>query len=227
MKAELDTLYKRIHKAAEVAGRDPADIRLVAVSKTKPAEMIREAVAAGVTIIGESYVQEARDKYAILQDLPVSWHFIGHLQTNKVKYVIRICDLIHSVDSFKLAAEINRQAEKAGKIQQILVQVNIAEETTKSGITTEGVVDLIKGIAGLEHVRMQGLMTIPPFFDDPEKARPFFKTLRLLRDEIRQLGVPGVELDDLSMGMTGDFEAAIAEGATFIRVGTALFGERK
>lgn len=171
-------------------------------------------------------MQEARDKYNVLSGLPVSWHFIGHLQTNKVKYVISMFDLIHSVDSLKLAVEINKQAKRIDKIQDILIQVNIAGEISKSGITTRDTHALVEGIAALDHVRLQGLMTLPPFFDDPEKASPYFKALRLLRDQIQEIGIPNVSLNELSMGMTGDFEAAIAQGATLIRIGTALFGER-
>jgi hypothetical protein len=208
------------------AGRDPDSVRLVAVSKTKPVALIREAVAAGVTIIGESYVQEARDKFSALSHLPVSWHFIGHLQTNKVKYVIRMFDLIHSVDSLKLALEIDKQAEKIDKIQNILIQVNIGEELSKSGISPRNTRTLVDTIAPLAHVRVKGLMALPPFFDDPEKAAPYFKALRLLRDDLQKTGIAAVSLDELSMGMTGDFEAAIAEGATLVRIGTALFGER-
>jgi PLP dependent protein len=226
VKSKIDTLNKRIRKAALAAGRNPETVRLVGASKTKPPEVIREAIEAGVTIIGESYVQEARDKFSVLSGHPVSWHFIGHLQTNKVKYVIRIFDLIHSVDSLKLAAEINKQAGKVDKIQNILIQVNIAEEISKSGISTLGTRALVEAIAPLDHVRIKGLMTLPPFFDDPDKAAPYFKALRLLRDDIQRVGIPNVSLDELSMGMTGDFEAAIAEGATLIRIGTALFGER-
>lgn len=226
MKSKLSSLNERIRKAAIAAGRDPETVHLVGVSKTKPPEAIREAVAAGITIIGESYVQEARDKYRILSSLPVSWHFIGHLQTNKVKYIISMFDLIHSVDSLKLAVEINKQAEKIDKIQDILIQVNIAGEVSKSGTTTRDTRALIEAISQLAHVRVQGLMTLPPFFDDPDKAGPYFKALRLLRDEIREIGIPNVSLNELSMGMTGDFEAAIAQGATLIRIGTALFGER-
>jgi pyridoxal phosphate enzyme (YggS family) len=226
VKSKLYSVNERIRKAAVAAGRDPDSVRLVAVSKTKPVALIREAVAAGVTIIGESYVQEARDKFSELSNLSVSWHFIGHLQTNKVKYVIRMFDLIHSVDSLKLAIEINKQAEKIDKIQNILIQVNIGEELSKSGISPRSTRALVETIAPLLHVRVKGLMTLPPFFDDPEKAAPYFKALRLLRDDIQKTGIASVSLNELSMGMTGDFEAAIAEGATLVRIGTALFGER-
>jgi PLP dependent protein len=226
VKSALYSINERIRNAALSAGRDPSTVRLVAVGKTKPVEMIREAITAGVTIIGESYVQEAVQKMAELVDIPIFWHFIGHLQTNKVKYLIDKVDLIHSVDSLKIAVEIDRQAEKISKIQQILIQVNSGEENTKFGVTLNDTLALTKAIAPLKHVRVKGLMTLPPFFDEPEKVRPFFKALRLLRDEIREKHIPNIEMNELSMGMTGDFETAISEGATLVRIGTALFGER-
>jgi hypothetical protein len=226
VKAILSQIEARIHRAAEAAGRRPESVRLVAVSKTKPIQMIRAAIDAGVTDIGENYIQEAREKFSALGTRPVSWHFIGHLQTNKAKYAVRIFDLIHSVDSAKLAGELDRQAEKIGKIQDILIQVNISGEAGKSGIPSEAARPLIEEIAPLAHIRVRGLMTLPPYFDDPEKAQPFFRALRLLRDEIRATDIGNVALDELSMGMTGDFEAAIAEGATLVRIGTALFGSR-
>jgi hypothetical protein len=226
VKAILSQIEARIRRAAEAAGRSPDAVRLVAVSKTKPIQMIREAIDAGVTDIGENYIQEAREKFSALGTLPVSWHFIGHLQANKAKYAVRIFDLIHSVDSVKLARELDRQAEKIGKTQDILIQVNLSGEASKSGIPAEAARTVLEQIAPLSHIRVRGLMTLPPFFDDPEKARPFFRALRLLRDEIGETDASNVMLDELSMGMTGDFEAAIAEGATLVRIGTALFGSR-
>ena len=226
MKTILSEIITRIRRAALTANRDPHTVRLVAVSKTKPIEMIREAVEAGVDIIGENYIQEARDKYNALGALSVSWHFIGHLQTNKAKYAVRMFDLIHTVDSVHLAVELDKQAAKIGKIQDILIQVNIAEEQSKSGVSCAAVQPLIESIAPLSHLRIRGLMTMPPFFDAPEKARPYFKALRLLRKDLNELKIQNVILKELSMGMTGDFEAAIAEGATLVRIGTALFGRR-
>jgi pyridoxal phosphate enzyme (YggS family) len=201
-------------------------VRLVAVSKTKPAKLVREAIDAGATTFGENYIQEAREKIAALADLGVSWHFIGHLQTNKAKYAVRLFDLIHSVDSLKVAKALNKQAAKNDIRQDILVQVNISGEATKSGIETDECVKLVEAVAGLKHLCLKGLMTMPPYFDRPEKARPFFTALRELRDHIRRAAIPGVTMDELSMGMTGDFEAAIQEGSTMVRIGTALFGER-
>jgi pyridoxal phosphate enzyme (YggS family) len=188
--------------------------------------MVQEAVAAGVSIVGENYIQEARDKIGALSDAPVSWHFIGHLQRNKAKYAVRLFDLIHSVDSLKLAGELDRQAGKTSKIQKILIQVNIGEDPAKFGTTAQDTLDLIRAISRFEHLSIQGLMTMPPFFDDPVRVRPCFEALARLRDDIRAAGIPRVFMEELSMGMTGDFETAIACGATLVRIGTAIFGSR-
>ena len=221
----LSVVLRRIERAAQNCGRDPGSVRLVAVAKTQPAVSVRAAVQAGAGIIGENYIQEARDKFDALADSQARWHFIGHLQSNKAKYAVRMFDLIHSVDSVKLAVELDKQARKAGKVQNILVQVNIGNEPTKSGVEQSDVQDLMTAILVNPHICIQGLMAMPPFFDDPERARPYFSALKRLRDELQQrLGIP---LKDLSMGMTGDFEAAIEEGATLVRIGTAIFGERQ
>ena len=227
MRERLDNVKERIREAAAEAGRDPGSVRLVAVSKTHSAERVREAISAGADILGENYIQEAREKIAALAGEKVVWHFIGHLQRNKAKFAVPLFDLIHSVDSLKLAAELNKQAAKIDKCQKILVQVNISGETTKSGIDEESCLELVRRIAGLDHIRVRGLMTMPPFFDQPERARPFFAALRKLSERIRTAAIPGVEMSELSMGMTGDFPAAIAEGATLVRIGTAIFGERR
>lgn len=228
VKMNLERVRNRILKCAQACGRQPDTIGLVAVSKTKPAEMMKAAAEAGVGIFGENYIQEAREKFNTLAgtDYPVSWHFIGHLQSNKAKYAVRIFDLIHSVDSLKLANELNRHAQKNDKTQDILVQVNIAEEATKSGILKDDALKLIRDISKLPNLRIRGLMTMPPYFNQPEKVRPFFSALRDLSEQIKNESIPGVSMDELSMGMTGDFETAIEEGATLIRVGTAIFGER-
>ncbi len=218
-------VLKRISQAAEASGRDPKDVRLVAVGKTQHPENIGHAIAAGAEIIGENYIQEARDKFDTLYQLNTQWHFIGHLQRNKAKYAVRMFDLIHSVDTLKLAKELNKQAQKAGKKQQILVQVNVSGEVSKSGIEVEAAIELVHSILPMENLLLRGLMTMPPFFDAPEQARPYFTALRNLRDQMTdQLDT---DLPDLSMGMTGDFEVAIEEGATLVRIGTALFGERQ
>ncbi len=223
----LTDVIQRIASAAKKAGRDASDIRLVAVSKTVSADRLRQAILAGVGIVGENYIQEARTKFSELGDLPVQWHFIGHLQRNKAKYAVRIFELIHSVDSARIADEINHQAKRIDKIQPILVQVNLAGETTKSGIGPEAVEALIRHISALPHLSLQGLMTMPPFFNAPEKVRPYFNQLRLLRDQIREMAIDNVHMDELSMGMTGDFETAVEEGATLVRIGTAIFGARQ
>jgi pyridoxal phosphate enzyme (YggS family) len=226
LRDQLRQVKNRIDTAAGGCGRDPETIRLVAVSKTVAAEQVREAIEAGVTILGENYVQEAREKIQQLVSYPVSWHYIGHLQTNKAKYAVKLFDLIHSVDSLKLAKELDKQAKKNDKIQPILIQVNVAEQISKSGVSVEHATQLIKDIGHLPNLAVKGLMTMPPFFNAPEKVRPYFKELRQLRDQIRRESIPHVSMDELSMGMTGDFEVAIQEGATLVRIGTAIFGER-
>ena len=223
----IQNIKKRIEEAADKCGRDPSTVSLVAVSKTIPVNRVREAIEAGVTVFGENYVQEAREKFNRLATFPVSWHFIGHLQSNKAKYAVRLFDLIHSVDTLKLARELNKQAQKNAKIQNILIQVNISKESSKSGADAENVLDLIDKVRHLENLSVKGLMTMPPFFNDPEKARPYFSALRNLRDRVKIKAPSEIALDELSMGMTGDFEAAIEEGATLVRIGTAIFGERK
>jgi hypothetical protein len=227
LKQRLEQIKERIRQAAESCNRDADSVRLVTVSKTIAAEIVKEAIDAGVTILGENYVQEARDKFKALVQYPVSWHFIGHLQSNKAKYAVRLFDLIHSVDSLKLARELDKQAGKVDKIQQILVQVNISAEDTKSGISTDEAPRLIAEISQLKNLAVKGLMTMPPYFYQPEKVQPFFADLRELRDQIKGQSLPNVSLDELSMGMTGDFEVAIKEGATLVRIGTAIFGERQ
>ena len=225
-KKRLENVRDRINKAAFKCGRDPESIHLVAVSKTISANRVREAIMAGVTTLGENYVQEARNKFNVLGTFPVSWHFIGHLQSNKAKYAVRLFDLIHSVDTLKLAHELNKQSNKVNKIQDVLIQINISKEPSKSGSDIQNAANLIKDIVLLENLSVKGLMAMPPFFNNPEKARPYFTALRVLRDQIQKV-FPGVVLNELSMGMTGDFEIAIEEGATLVRIGTAIFGERR
>ena len=227
LKDNLESVMERMHAAAVRCNRRPEDVRLVVVSKTVPADRVEKAIVAGVQFLGENYVQEARDKFNALSTYPISWHFIGHLQSNKAKFAVRIFNLVHSVDSLKLARALDKQAAKVDKIQDILIQVNIAEEATKSGVQAEETLELVRHVSQLEHLCLKGLMTMPPYFFSPEKARPFFKALRELRDEIMAEKMPDVRLDELSMGMTGDFEVAIEEGATLIRVGTAIFGTRQ
>jgi pyridoxal phosphate enzyme (YggS family) len=227
MKQNLISIQQRIEHSANKCGRDPKTIRLVAVGKTQTADRVREAICAGATIIGENYIQEAREKFDQLVDLDVQWHFIGHLQSNKAKYAVRMFSLIHSVDSIKLAKELNKQAEKIGKRQNILVQVNIGDAPSKSGLAEKEAVEHIVRIAEMENLQIHGLMTMPPFFDDPERARPYFAALRRLRDSLASSAGLSPDFKELSMGMTGDFEVAIDEGATLVRIGTALFGARQ
>lgn len=227
MKTRLQSVRKRIEEAAKACGRSPESVRLVAVSKTIGTMHVREAIEAGVTILGENYIQEARTKIKDFSTCPVSWHFVGHLQSNKAKYAVRLFDLIHSVDSIKLARELNKQAKKINKIQDILIQVNIGEESAKSGALAQDTKKLLKNMRSLDNLALKGLMTMPPFFNNPEKVRPFFAALRELRDHLEQQRTANVILNELSMGMTGDFEAAIEEGATLVRIGTAIFGARK
>ncbi len=222
----INRVMNRIRNAAASCGRDPETVKMVAVTKTVEAGRIREAADAGLDCFGENYVQEAREKIEALSDADISWHFIGHLQSNKAKHTVGLFDLIHSVDSEKLARQIDKQAAKRGLVQKILVQVNVGGEEQKSGVDEEAAAELVRGIAGLENVSVQGLMTMPPFFDEPEKVRPCFRRLTQLREEIAAQNIAGTEMKELSMGMTGDFEAAIAEGATLVRIGTAIFGER-
>ncbi len=223
----IDRIRQRLKQASLSVGRDPAEVKLVAVTKTVPADKIETAMAAGIDIFGESYLQESRSKIDALADMPAAWHFIGHLQSKKAKDAVRYFDLIHSVDSLKLAAALDRHAENIGKLQDILIQVNLSGEQTKSGLAEDEVTDVIVEISRLAHVRIKGLMTLPPFFDEAaERVRPYFSALAALRDRIEALHIDNVVMHELSMGMTGDFEVAVQEGATLVRIGTAIFGER-
>ncbi len=226
IRTRLEAVKNRIAAVAVACGRDPGKVRLVAVSKTVRADLVLEGIRAGITDLGENYVQEAREKVEALKEEGVSWHFIGHLQSNKAKYVVKLFDLIHSVDSFKLAKELNKRAGALDKIQKILIQVNISGEETKSGIDTAKAMDLVQQVAPLENLSILGLMTMPPYFNAPERVRPYFKALKELQARIAGRGIPRVHMAELSMGMSGDFETAILEGATLVRVGTAIFGER-
>jgi pyridoxal phosphate enzyme (YggS family) len=223
IKENLLGVMERIEKAARKVGRDPNEIKLVAVSKTVEAARIKEAIEAGVSILGENYVQEAQKKIEEV-GRPVSWHFIGHLQSNKVKYAIRLFDMIHSLDSIPLAEELNRRAEQADRVIRVMIEVNLSREATKFGTDEEVVVNLAKRIQNLKHLFLEGLMTMPPYFDSPEMSRPYYIALRALKERMVKEGVP---MKELSMGMSNDFEIAIEEGATYVRVGTAIFGPRK
>jgi pyridoxal phosphate enzyme (YggS family) len=198
---------------------------LVAVSKTKPAAMVDEAARAGQRLFGENYVQELLEKAPQVQE-PVEWHFIGYLQSNKVRFIAGLVSMIHSVDRLSLALEIDRQWGRIEQVCDVLVQVNVSGEATKSGTTTADAINLVRGIAQLPHLRIRGLMTMPPFFDDPVGARPYFQQLQELAAQIEAQAIPGVSMVELSMGMSGDFVPAIAEGATLVRIGSAIFGSR-
>jgi len=221
----LRSVEDRIAAAARRAGREPSSVRLVTVTKTVDRDRIRQAITAGAAILGENRVQEAKEKIEAFGKA-ANWHLIGHLQTNKAKYAVKLFDLIHSVDNRELAKELDRQAGKIGKVQDVLIEVSIAGEAAKAGVGIGDTVQLVKEAAGLKHIRVLGLMTMPPFSDDPERSRPYFRKLRDLADAVRKEAIAGVSMNELSMGMSGDFEVAIEEGATLVRVGTAIFGER-
>jgi pyridoxal phosphate enzyme (YggS family) len=218
----LNRIRERIDAAATRSGRPASGVTLVAVSKTVPLEMVQEAVGAGARILGENRVQEAREKIAALPDL-AEWHLVGHLQTNKAKLAVALFERIHSLDSVRLAEEIDRHAREAGRRVRCLIEVNLGQETQKNGVSEAEVRTLLEAAARLPHLTIDGLMVIPPLLPDPEAVRPFFRRLRLLRDRLR---VEGFHLMELSMGMTHDFEVAIEEGATLVRIGTAIFGPR-
>jgi len=217
---------ERMRQAALRAGRDPAAVRLVAASKTVDTARIRAAIAAGVTILGENYLQEARDKIGQLGRHTVEWHCIGTLQRNKVRYIFDLFDMLHALDSLALAEEINRRAERLGRQMAVLLEVNVGGELTKSGFNPDVLLAEAPKLAQLKHLQVRGLMTIPPPTVHPEGARPFYRQLRELRERLVQQEIEGLEWHELSMGMTADFEVAIEEGATLVRVGTAIFGAR-
>ena len=222
----LKRVRERIARAAERAGRQARDVTLVAVSKTVPAKAIGEAVEAGVRVLGENRVQEAETKVDNVNHA-VEWHLVGHLQRNKVKSALRMFEMIHSVDSLRLATEIGKRAVQAGVSARTLVQVNTSGADSQFGAAPDEAVDLVGRISEVEGVGVEGLMTIGLFLPDPEAVRPCFVQLRELREEIAAARIPGVSMAHLSMGMTGDFEVAIEEGATMVRVGSAVFGSRQ
>ena len=223
IKENLLRVKERIERAAQKAGRDPKEIKLVAVSKTVEVARIKEAIEAGVSILGENYVQEAQKKIEAL-GRPVSWHFIGHLQSNKARYAVRLFDVIHSIDGIPLAEELNRRVEQPDRVIKVMIEVNLSKEATKFGTDEERVLNLAKRIQTLKHLSLEGLMTMPPYFDSPEMSRPYYVALRELKERMTKEGIP---MKELSMGMSNDFEIAIEEGATYVRVGTAIFGARE
>jgi len=221
----IKKIRENIAEAALRSGRNPSDIRLMGVTKTVDDDRIMEAIDCGVDIIGENYVQEGKRKIEKMGKT-VEWHMIGHLQSNKAKYAVRLFDMIHSIDRMGLAQELDKRSRNAGMKSKILIEVNVSGEETKSGVPKDKAVDLVKEIASLENLSIQGLMTMPPWFDDPEDARPCFVALRELRDRIVEEDIEGVKMVELSMGMSGDYQVAVEEGATIVRIGTSIFGER-
>lgn len=225
--ANIEHIRNRVARRCQSAGRDPSEIVLLGVSKTFPADDIAEAVRYGVRDIGENYVQELLQKRSSLNDEQIRWHFIGHLQSNKVRQIVDWIHLIHAVDTVQLATEVNHRARTANRTVDILLEVNTTGERSKFGLQPDRTVEFVKELTSLENIRICGLMTVGPFLPDPEGSRPMFRQLRVLRDEISRLHQPNVSMRHLSMGMTGDFEVAIDEGATILRIGTAIFGSRK
>jgi len=221
----LQDVEKRIVAACERVGRKREEVTLVAVSKTKPIEMLQEAYEAGSRYFGENKVQELVDKYEVMPK-DIHWQMIGHLQRNKVKYIVDKVDMIHSVDSIRLVEEIDKEAAKKGVIVNILLEVNMAKEDTKFGLMPEDVMNFVSEIVRFQHIKVQGLMTIAPYVDNPEENRKYFANLKKLSVDIAKKRVNNVNMSVLSMGMTNDFEVAIEEGATMVRVGTAIFGRR-
>jgi pyridoxal phosphate enzyme (YggS family) len=223
IKNNIRIIKEKIKKAALKTNRNPEKIKLVAVTKTVTIEQIKEAINAGIKIIGENKVHEAKEKYRILT-AETEWHLVGHLQTNKVKYAVEIFDLIHSVDSVKLAKEINKRSLQFGKISNVLIEVNVSGEDTKYGIKPEEAELFIKIISEFPRISVRGLMTIAPMVKDKEETRPYFGKLRELSEEIKSKNIRNVKMDYLSMGMTEDFEIAIEEGANMVRIGRGIFG---
>ncbi len=222
----LVSIKERMAQAARNSGRDPEEVRLVAVTKTVSVEKIIEAGTVGGCVFGENKVQDAQSKIEILGTDAYHWHFIGHLQRNKVKYIPGLFELIHSVDRSELAGEIHRHSQDHGRVTPVLIQVNVSGEASKSGVAPGDLENLLDRVAHLNGISVRGLMTLPPFDPDPEQSRKHFAALRKLRDRMQALNMENISLKELSMGMSNDFEVAIEEGATWVRVGTAIFGTR-
>ena len=221
----LEQVRKNIDEACRMAGRDPKEVTLIAVSKTKPVSMLKEAYDAGARCFGENKVQEIMDKHPQLPE-DIQWHMIGHLQRNKVKYIVDKVSMIHSVDSLRLAQTIEQEAAKHNVCVPVLLEVNVAQEESKFGLKMDEVLPLIETIADFPHIKVQGLMTIAPFVENAEENRMFFRQLKKLSVDIEAKNINNVSMSVLSMGMTGDYQVAVQEGATMVRVGTGIFGER-
>ncbi len=223
--ANCRKVLERISEAAAKSGRDPNRVKLLAASKSQSASQIRAAMEAGIRLFGENYVQEAKAKREEIRD-PVEWHMIGHLQRNKVKVALELFDLIQSLDSVELARELDKEGKKRGKTVRAFVEVNLGGEESKSGVAKGEVASLLREVGKLSHLKVEGLMVIPPFRENPEEMRPYFRALKGLQADLVTLNISNVDLRELSMGMTHDYPVAIEEGATLVRIGTAIFGPR-
>lgn len=226
LETSLATATKAVHQSCLKAGRSPQEVRILAVSKLQPTEKVRSLAQAGQTDFGENYPQELQKKQSQLADLELRWHLIGKLQRNKVKFVLGRCHLIHSVDSLELAQELNKRAQESRLQQKILLQVNVAEEASKGGFLDSSLASQLESLAVLPHVQIQGLMTMPPFVENPEDNRIHFRKLKTMLTNFKDQGLLPPGAQDLSMGTSQDFQVAIEEGATWIRLGTSLFGDR-
>lgn len=226
IKEQIDTIRQRIAEAVRTSGRPASAVRLMAVTKTVDDRRIMQAIDAGVDMIGENYVQEARRKIELMGK-SVEWHLIGHLQTNKAKYAVRLFDMIHSLDRIELARELDKRSRMAGVVTKVLIEVNISGEETKRGVAHRDALLLIREVSALENLSVQGLMTMPPWFDDPQEARPSFVALRELKERVAAENLPRVRMQELSMGMSQDYQVAVEEGATIVRIGRSIFGERE
>ena len=224
--ANINTIKQRIAAAAARCNRAPDSIKLLAVTKTVSPEGIGKAIDAGINALGENYIQEAKEKIAVIGPR-AQWHMIGHLQTNKAKYAVNLFNYIHSVDRMDLARELDKRVRLTGHKLNILIEVNVSGEKTKNGIPADTAITLIKDVSSLENLSVRGLMTMAPYSDNPENSRPYFSELKNLQKSIIKEGITGIQMEELSMGMTDDFEIAIEEGATIVRIGRAIFGERK
>ena len=218
-------VMEAIADVAARSGRDPQQVKLLAATKTQPASAVRAAIEAGVRLVGENYVQEAQAKKEAVGGM-AEWHLIGHLQSNKARAALGLFSVIQSLDNLRLARILDREARERNCDVDVLMEVNLAGERSKTGVAEEGLAPLLREVSGLSRIRVKGLMIVPPFAEDPEASRPYFRKLRELRDSLNQLGLPNVALEELSMGMTHDYRVAVAEGSTLVRVGTALFGPR-
>jgi PLP dependent protein len=226
IKSNLDDIYSKVKKAAEKSLRNPKEVQIIAVTKTVDVERIKEVIDAGIIDLGENRVQELTEKYDIISN-NCNWHLIGHLQTNKVKYIIDKVKLIHSVDRLDLVAEIQKRSANIGKITDILIQINVSGEDTKFGIRPEETIDFIKQINNFPNIRVKGLMTIAPFCENPEDTRGIFRELKKIFIDIKEENIDNINMQFLSMGMSNDYEVAIEEGANLVRIGTAIFGKRQ